>query len=362
MQAPVPGAWRSGAQFVTGKSSMVIQSTTSKGMPKAHSTIPVGARTTLALLLLVTLIVPSVLFSQPKTSTCPPPPATPTAAEIQAMVMTAKDRGFLWKYEKSGSSGYLYGSIHLGRRKWIVPGPKTMAALQSAEVIALELDILDPKVQEQMSDPSRFGIKNVTLPPPLKLRMETIAKRVCAPVEVLTEMHPLMQLITVAMFDARFSDLDMSYGSEMFLAGFARGAKKPIESLETPELQMHALLAGDAQDIIETIENGLTLFETGKQRAQTERLTNAWATRNLDDLQRYAEWCECMITETDRKYMKGLVDDRNPHLAASIDTLSRDGKKVFAAVGSLHMIGPNSVPNLLVKMGYKIERVVFDKL
>jgi uncharacterized protein YbaP (TraB family) len=125
---------------------------------------------------------------------------------------------------------------------------------------------------------------------------------------------------------------------------------------------MHALLAGEAQDIIETVESGLTLFETGKQRTQTDRLINAWATRNMDELQRYEEWCECMITETDRKYMKGLLDDRNPHLAASIDKLSRDGRKVFAAVGSLHLIGPNSVPKQLEKMGYKIERVVFEEI
>src|SRR5262249_48386324 len=158
-------------------------------------------------------------------------------------------------------------------------------------------------------DPSRFGIKKVPLPPALKLRMETIAKRVCAPVEALEELHPLMQLITVTMHDARFSGLEVAYGSEIFLAGFSRGAKKRIESLETPELQMHALLAGEPQDIIETVENGLTLFETGKQRAQTERLIKVWETRDLDKLQRYEEWCECMITETDRKYMKGLLDN-----------------------------------------------------
>ena len=339
---------------------MASQSTAPNRIPMAHDTTPAGARTALALLFLVALVVPSVVFSQPNTSVCPPPPATPTVNEIQAMVKAAKDRGFLWTYEKSGNTGYLYGSIHLGRREWIVPGPKTMAALQSTGVIAIELDILDPQVRDQLSDPSRFGIKHVTLPPSLKLRMETIAKRVCAPVEALAQLHPLMQLITVTMLDARFSDLETSYGSEMFLAGFARGAKKRIESLETPELQMHALLAGEAQEIIETVESGLTLFETGKQRAQTERLINLWATTNLDELQRYAEWCECMITDTDRKYMKGLLDDRNPHLAAGIDKLSRNGRKVFAAVGALHMIGPNSVPTLLKKMGYKIERVMFE--
>jgi uncharacterized protein YbaP (TraB family) len=224
-------------------------------------------------------------------------------------------------------------------------------------VIALELDILDPEIQQQLADPTRFGIKKMTLPPPLKLHMETVAKRVCAPVEILETLHPMMQLITVTIQDARFSGFEMAYGSEMFLAGFSRGAKKRIESLETPALQMHALLAGEAQDVIESVQNGLTLFETGKYRAQTTRLLNAWSTRDLEELQRYEEWCECMVTETDRKYMKGLLDDRNPHLAAGIDKLSRDGRKVFAAVGSLHMIGPHSVPKLLEKMGYKIERV-----
>jgi len=321
-----------------------------------------NARPALALVLLITLFMPSAVHSELKTSDCPAPPAAPTADEVQAMVANAKDRGFLWKYEKGGNTGYLYGSIHLGRREWIVPGPKTMAALQSAGVIALELDILDPNVQYQLSDPSRLGIKKVTLPPPLKLRMEAVARRACAPVESLDELHPLMQLITVTIQDARFSGFEMAYGTEMFLAGFSRGAKKRIEGLETPELQMHALLAGEAQDVIETVQNGLTLFETGNSRAQTKRLLNAWATRDLEELQHYEEWCECMVTEADRKYMKGLIDDRNPHLAAGIDKLSRDGRKVFAAVGSLHMIGPNSVPKLLDKMGYKIERVEFDKL
>jgi uncharacterized protein YbaP (TraB family) len=315
----------------------------------------------LASVLLIALFLPSAAYSQPQASACPPPPSIPTSDEIQDMVKRSRDRGFLWKYAKNGNFGYLYGSLHLGRREWIVPGPKTMAALQSVGVLALELDILDPEVQHQLSDPGRFGIKKVTLPPPLKLRMQTIARRVCAPVEVLDELHPVMQLITVTMYDARFSGLEMAYGSEMFLAGFSRGAKRHIQSLETAESQIHALLGGEPQDIIESVTNGLALFESGKYRAQTERLTNAWATRDLDEIQRYGEWCECMITETDRKYMKGLIDDRNPHLAAGIDRLSRDGRKVFAAVGSLHLVGLNSVQNLLEKMGYKVERVEFDK-
>jgi len=47
-------------------------------------------------------------------------------------------------------------------------------------------------------------------------------------------------------------------------------------------------------------------------------------------------------------------------LAAGIDKLVRTRGPVFAAVGSLHMVGAQSVPALLGKMGYTIERVMFD--
>ena len=59
--------------------------------------------------------------------------------------------------------------------------------------------------------------------------------------------------------------------------------------------------------------------------------------------------------------MKRLLDDRNPGLAASIDALHAGGKQVFAAVGSLHMIGPNGLPALLRKRGYKIEQGDFGR-
>jgi uncharacterized protein YbaP (TraB family) len=56
--------------------------------------------------------------------------------------------------------------------------------------------------------------------------------------------------------------------------------------------------------------------------------------------------------------MKRVLDDRNPGLAASIDALHLGGKRVFAAVGSLHMIGPRGLPALLARRGYRVEPIV----
>lgn len=308
---------------------------------------------------LLALPVALAAFAQSEAARCPLPPVKPTPQTMQALVKTAKDRGFLWKIEKDGRAGYLYGSIHLGKLEWLVPGPKTMAALRASDVIALELDILEPQALAQMSDISALGIHSVELPPHLKQRMDTIARALCVPVAALAGMHPMMQMATLQVFDARFSGLEMNYGTEVFLSDYARSERKPAESLETAAGQMHALLDGDTEEIIEAVENGMTFFEGGKQRTQTERLINAWAAGNLDELQRYESWCECTNSEADRKYMKGLLDDRNPHLAAGIDRMFRNGKAIFAAVGALHMTGANALPKLLKAMGYKVERVAF---
>ena len=324
-----------------------------------HSVSPGSVR--IALLMLLLLVMPSVVFSQSQQAECPPPPSDPTLEEVQAMLKASPDRGFLWRYDKDGHGGYLYGSIHVSRREWMVPGPNTIAALKASDVIALELDVLDPEIQRQLVGPPRSGRSSVVLPPTLQRRMDLLAERVCAPLDALSSLHPVMQLTTMAILQARFSNLEVGYGTEVFLSGFGRAAKKPIKSLETPELQMTALISDSDAFVLEAIGSGLALLEKGDQGKVTDRLVRTWATSNLSELERYEEWCECAVTETDRHYLRRLLDDRNPHLAAGIDQLSRDGRTVFAAVGSLHMIGPNSVPKLLEKMGYSIRRVTFEE-
>ncbi len=308
------------------------------------------------LIFLLALLVPSIATAQ----ICPAQPTAPSNEKIQALAKSAKDRGFLWKIEKDGRTGYLYGTIHVNKLEWSIPGPKTVAALAASELIAFELDILDPDIQAQFSDPSKFGIKPTVLPAKLKQRMEAIAQRVCAPAAAMAAMHPILQLATLTILDARFAELEMGYGSEIVMTGFARSAKKTVASLETVELQMRALMGGDADEIITSVESGLSLFEAGKQRKPIEQLIGVWARSDFAEFQNYEKWCECVNTEAEAKFYRRLNDDRNPGLAAGIDKLHREGKRVFAAVGALHMTGPKALPTLLANMGYKVERVVFE--
>jgi uncharacterized protein len=87
------------------------------------------------------------------------------------------------------------------------------------------------------------------------------------------------------------------------------------------------------------------------------RLAQSWADSDLKTLQTYESWCECVNTMADRAALSRLLDERNPGLADSIAALHASGKHVFAAVGSLHMIGPSGLPALLTRRGFKIERI-----
>jgi uncharacterized protein len=90
------------------------------------------------------------------------------------------------------------------------------------------------------------------------------------------------------------------------------------------------------------------------------RLSEMWAESRVDELQRYAEWYECLDTEAERREWRRTVDDRNLGLADSIIAILDSGQTVFAAVGSLHMVGATGLPALLAKRDYRSELLPFS--
>ena len=87
------------------------------------------------------------------------------------------------------------------------------------------------------------------------------------------------------------------------------------------------------------------------------RLAAAWERGDLDEIADYARWCECVANDKDRQLMQRLNDDRNPALADGIEALHREGRQVFAAVGALHMTGPQALPTLMRARGFAVQRV-----
>jgi len=292
----------------------------------------------------------------PPTASCPPTAQPPSPDAVQAGLRNARDRGFLWRIVKDGRSSYLYGTVHVAKLDWVFPGPKTMQALNTSDTVALELDLLDPALQRRMAE-AIAARQEPALPPALAQRLQRQAQAECIAPELLAGLGPMLQIATLSSLVGRRDGIDPAYGIDLFIASLAHAAKKDTVSLETPELQLDTLANDPDAPLDALVESGLDELESGRARPLLNRLVRIWAEADDAELGRYESWCDCMKTDADRRAMRRMLDDRNPALAASIDALHNGGKQVFAAVGSLHMIGPRGLPALLAQRGYRVERI-----
>ena len=286
-------------------------------------------------------------------SACPPPPQAPTPEQWQAARQT--DRGLLWRLQRDGRSLWLYGTVHVGRPEWTLPGPRVAEALAASEVLALEIDPTDPAVQQALAQPDAAA---APLPPALLARLGAQVAAACLPAGALDGMAPAMQAVVLSVLQGRWLGLDPAFAQEVSLAQAARRAGRRIVALETVALQQQVLAPADADAARAQVEQALLQLESGSGRSTIARLARAWETSDLAALEDHASWCDCVRDDAERAAMQALNDARNPALADGIEALHRAGRPVFAAVGALHMTGPAALPRLLAARGFEVRQVL----
>ena len=302
----------------------------------------------------LTIALHGAAFAQP--TDCPPAASAPTPEQMQAGMNAARDHGFLWRIRKDGRDSWLYGTLHVARFEWMFPGPTITTALKASDTIALELDLLDPEIQRRMAQ-GMAAPAGTVLPEPLKQRLLRQAEAECLPAQMLEPLSPELQVATLESLIGRRDGLDPSYGIDVVLAGWGRASALPVVSLETPELQLATLTMATPAETIEFVAGTLGEMEAGRARPALRRIAQVWADGDLDTLARYESWCDCIKTPADRAALARMLDARNPALADSIAALHGGGQRVFAAIGSLHMIGPLGLPALLAQRGFRVQRI-----
>jgi uncharacterized protein YbaP (TraB family) len=302
------------------------------------------------------LVLVLCLGAAPAAPACPPPPVQPSVAQMQAAQRDARDLGLLWRLSKDGHDSWLFGTIHVGTLAWSTPGPRLREALMRSDVLALEIDPMDPGLAAQLQQATRNA---PPAEPDLRRRLQAQAEAACLGADALAGVHPLLQLMTLTLLQARHEGLDAAFAQELMLAAAARAAGLSLVALESVEQQVGALLPSDPAQMQQLLQQGLEQLERAVAAGVLRRLTAAWADGDLDTLQRYAQWCECAEDEAQRAWLHRLLDERNAQLAAGIDALHAQGRKVLAAVGALHMTGTQALPELLQQRGYQVQRVAF---
>lgn len=286
-------------------------------------------------------------------SACPPPVQVP----VGAAAAVERDRGLLWKVSRDGRTSWLFGTLHVGKPTWRRFGPQMNAALKATDVLALEIDPSDPALLEALSD-----IRSpASLPDALQTRLAKAFERACVAGESMATLHPVLQASSLTVLEARWLGMDPSYAMEQLLVTQARGAGRKVVSLETIAQQKAALVPEDPDDALAVLEQTLSQLEDKSGRRVLEKLALAWERGDLAALEDYETWCECVANEAEKTFMRKLNDERNGPLADGIEAQHKAGRRVFAAVGALHMTGPQALPRLMQQRGFKVERVSFGR-
>ena len=266
-----------------------------------------------------------------------------------------RDRHILWAVQGEHNTVYLLGSIHVLRAQDGGLPQEAQEAYQDAEQLVMELDMDD-----LLANPMAMAATTqrlALLPEGQSLRgvlgsdyaaVQAHAQTLGLDLGLLDRFQPWF--VATAMLQAELAKRGFSpeLGVEETLAKRAIADHKPIRGLETVEQQL-GLLAGlpmseQKRFLLMTIDE---MDDFDQDLAQ---MLAAWRAGDTDEL------AKVLSEGFDRfpELYRPLTEDRNRAWAGEIARLLDDNDDYLVVVGALHLVGRNSVVDLLEKRGFKV--------
>ncbi|MBA2672651.1 TraB/GumN family protein, partial [Ramlibacter sp.] len=267
--------------------------------------------------------------------------------------------GVLWRLDKDGRTSWLYGTMHVGRLEWLVPGPRVGAALRASDTVALELDLGDPREQQVLSQPADPAIAARVLDAGRRERIRQEAARACLPEAALATLRPFMQAMALTLGAARRQGLHFEAATEFLLMGVAQATGKRLVGLERAADQLAVLTPADDAEERDLVDQALDDLGSAESSRMLDKMASTWADGDVQALENFKQWCRCMDTPAEQALFRRINDARNPGMADRLAALHAGGARVFAGVGMLHMAGPQALPGLMRARGFAVSRIAF---
>ncbi len=259
----------------------------------------------------------------------------------------------LWTIEGRNNKVYLLGSMHMLRASGALPAAVD-AAYADAESLLMEIDMdnLDPMASQKVA--MDLGL----LPDEKSLQAEldaasyakvvAYAREVGLDERLLNRFRPWFAALTLTQLNLIKVGFDVNSGVEMRLTARAATDGKEIRGLETLDEQLGLLAALPAAQQREFLL--YSVEDSERVRQEIDKLVGAWRKGDVKSLSallsegfdRYPDLYRPLTIERNRKWIgriEGLLDDKQDYLVV---------------VGALHLVGRDSVVELLQKKGYEV--------
>lgn len=278
-------------------------------------------------------------------------PVPPPAAD-------AAPKPAIWKVTDADTTVYLFGTVHVLPPTLSWHSPAVDKALGEAKAVYFETDTdVDPEVFREVLQ--RLGMYGPTEQLSDRLskqdfeRLKTALIKLDLPLVAVESMRPWYAGVVISEAVVRGAGYDVTSGVESVLRPAAQGAGKEIRFLETLEEQLAAFATLPEEIQVRFLISGLAEIDgAGKELGD---LVNAWKSGDTASLDR-------LLIEDDLGAIPELYDallkHRNANWAPEIDTLMKSETGTFlVAVGAAHLVGKDSVIEMLKPMGHTAERL-----
>lgn len=307
--------------------------------------------------LALALVVSSAAQAAP-----PPPVATPAPAPAAVPASPAPSSAvpMLWKVSDADNSVYLLGSFHLLRAADNPVSPAVEAAFADAERLVFEVtpaDLADAGNAAKFSNAAKFENGRTlrqALPPATLAKLQKMLEVSGTPMAQVEGTEPWALTLGMVLGMTQAMGFTPERGLDRVLMARAASAGKPVDGLETLDVQLKALEGAPESEQAKGLDEFLS--DPRKMAEELSRLHALWLAGDVEAMDR--DYRAEMQAETPVSY-KIMNSDRNaawmPKLEARLKAKGDDD--TLAVVGALHLLGRDGVVERMRARGYKVERI-----
>lgn len=291
--------------------------------------------------------------AQPANEVTQAPARAPQATNTPAR--QGPPRPAMWKLSDDDTHIFLFGGVHMLPKgvDWQTGWVNTV--VDSADMLILELSpeeqALAPDVLADLTLEGWDIPLDARIPPQLTDELDILANRTRVNRRQLDGMESWAAALLLSNAASRGASLSITNGTEAVLTKRFQALGKPVSGLETAQYQLSLFdrLPQRTQDALlaKTVEDAPISAQ------KTNQLIKAWASGDTEGIALYAD--------DELREIPGLAQplltDRNAQWASWIKDRMEQPGTVLIAVGAGHLVGDDSVQNMLTQKGLKVERV-----
>lgn len=288
-------------------------------------------------------------------------PATPASIapprkRIGPAPVPSRTKSFLWEVKSPTGVVWLFGTIHVGKQAFYpLPEVVETAFDQSAKLV------VEADTGMAVSDAEMQALIGYTPPDtldkhlPIRLyeRLKTQLARLEMPEDAVKSMKPFVVGGLLSVLEFSRLGYDMNLGVDAYLLARAKDAGKPVGELESMTAQLKMMNAMPVNLQEDFLDNALATLELKRSPEQVTGIVNAWQTGDTALMAEVTAEVNRGMKSTDRLNAI-LLHGRHDAMLKKIEGYLAAKATHFVAVGSLHLIGPQGLIQLLQHKGYEV--------